>query len=402
MTPEYPLPYAEAVEHGVGEQPRRSAPHDPPPCGVFALADGQEQRHPAGRPEGCEGVRRRKSPHLRHLMLHKPVRHRRLLTTASLVGALMTTTTAACSQAPDLPTYAAIRQEGYAHSQVMSFAAELTDGFGARLTASPNLAKATDWARATLTAIGLSNVHLEDWGEFGTGWEQTNAWARMSAPDAQPLWLQAAPWSAPTPGPVTAPVAVIDPTAITPQDVEKLRGTLKGRIVLLGAVRTPAQPTDPFSYRYSDAELKALESDTGGSSAHTPAFVQGQGAEAAAHGRRGRHHRTVARLAERRRDRHDPGRHGADIVDEPWVTAKAVPIPHAVMMDEHYGRLARLVQHGVPVTMQLDIETRTTGDHQHGYNVLAEIPGTDPNLKAQVVLVGGHFDSWGGGNRGDG
>ena len=80
--------------------------------------------------------------------------------------------------------------------------AALTDGIGPRLTGSPNMAKANAWTRDTLTAIGLSNAHLEDWGEFGMGWQQINTWARMVAPDPEPLWMQAAPWSPATKGAV--------------------------------------------------------------------------------------------------------------------------------------------------------------------------------------------------------
>jgi Zn-dependent M28 family amino/carboxypeptidase len=44
--------------------------------------------------------------------------------------------------------------------------------------------------------------------------------------------------------------------------------------------------------------------------------------------------------------------------------------------------------------VELDVETKFTGDHEHGFNTIAEIPGTDPRLKEQVVMVGGHLDSW--------
>ncbi len=64
------------------------------------------------------------------------------------------------------------------------------------------------------------------------------------------------------------------------------------------------------------------------------------------------------------------------------------------MMIEHYNRLVRMVQNNVPVTLEVNIEAKFTGDHEHGFNTVAEISGTDPNLKDQVVMVGGHLDSW--------
>jgi hypothetical protein len=72
----------------------------------------------------------------------------------------------------------------------------------------------------------------------------------------------------------------------------------------------------------------------------------------------------------------------------------AVPFPVVVAQIESYGRVYRLLEHHVPVSIEMDVETRFTGDHEHGFDTVAEIPGTDPNLKDQVVMVGGHLDSW--------
>ena len=109
----------------------------------------------------------------------------------------------------DLNMYQRIRDEGLNHSHVMEFATALMDGIGPRLTGSPNLAKANAWTRDTLTKIGLENAHLEDWGEFGLGWQQLNTWARMVTPDTAVLIVQATPWSPATPGPVTGDVVFV-------------------------------------------------------------------------------------------------------------------------------------------------------------------------------------------------
>ena len=85
---------------------------------------------------------------------------------------------------------------------------------------------------------------------------------------------------------------------------------------------------------------------------------------------------------------------GANIVRNAQLKENAVTIPNAVMMIEHYNRLGRLLQNHVPVTLEVNIETKFTGDHEHGFDTVAEIPGTDPKLKDQVVMVGGHLDSW--------
>ena len=104
----------------------------------------------------------------------------------------------------DLNMYQRIRDEGLNHSHVMEFASALTDGIGARLTGSPNLTKANEWTRDKLRKIGLENAHLEDWGEFGMGWQQVNTWARLVTPDTAVLIMQAMPWSPATPGPITS------------------------------------------------------------------------------------------------------------------------------------------------------------------------------------------------------
>ncbi len=101
----------------------------------------------------------------------------------------------------DLTMYQRIREEGLEHSHVMDYASGLMDGIGPRLTGSPNLKHANEWTRDQFTAMGCTNAHLEDWGEFGMGWRQLNTWVRMSAPDTAVFIAQALPWSPPVNGP---------------------------------------------------------------------------------------------------------------------------------------------------------------------------------------------------------
>ncbi len=95
----------------------------------------------------------------------------------------------------DYGMYARIREEGLQHSHIMEYASALTDAIGPRLTGSPNLAKANAWTRDQLTAMGCVNAHLDDWGEFGMGWQQLNTWVRMTSPDTAVFIAQATPWS---------------------------------------------------------------------------------------------------------------------------------------------------------------------------------------------------------------
>jgi carboxypeptidase Q len=307
----------------------------------------------------------------------------------------------------DLMMYAKIRDEGFNHSHVMQFAGALADGIGPRLTGSPNMAKANAWTRDTLTKIGLENAHLEDYGEVGMGWQQINTWVRMVTPDPEPLMAQAAPWSPATNGPVTGEAVYLDVQNVS--DLDKYKGKLAGKIILFGPMRATPDLTVPLFHRYTTDELAEMET-----------YQSGTNVAGAAPGDRLRQAADRARQATVRAaalkmltDEHvaaiitptRDGQHGGGtgiIFDDNGANLSRgaakketeVTIPNAVMMIEHYNRLGRLLENHVPVTLELNIETKFTGDHEHGFNTIAEIPGNDPKLKDQVVMVGGHLDSW--------
>ncbi len=305
----------------------------------------------------------------------------------------------------DLTMYARIRTEAFQHGHAMQFSEALMDGIGPRLTGSPNMAKANAWTRDTMTAFGLSNAHLEDWGDFGFGWQQINTWARMVSPDPEPLWLQAAPWSPATKGPVTGQIVYVD--AHSADDLDKFSGKLKGKIVLLGAMRPTPDITEPLFHRYTDAELKDMETVE----QRTPRPGAPTREQQIADRRRQTELRQAAlkmmteegvlAIITPTRDSNDGGGtgiifddNGANLATAAQKPENAVKIPNAVMMIEHYNRLARMASAHVPVTLEVNIDTRFTGDHEHGFDTVAEIPGTDPRLKDEVVMVGGHLDSW--------
>ncbi len=310
----------------------------------------------------------------------------------------------------DLTMYARIREEGFKHSHVMQFAGALSDGIGPRLTGSPNMAKANAWTRDTLTKIGLENAHLEDWGEFGMGWQQVNTWVRMVSPDPEPLWAQATPWSPATNGPVSGEAVYVNVQQAS--DLEQYRGKLKGKIVLLGAMRTTPDITTALFSRYTDAELKEMESyPTPGARVGGPptspdairAYIaeRMKAAQLKSDAVKMMAQEGVVAILTPTRDGGEGGGtgiifddNGAALARDAQKKENAVTVPNAVMMIEHYNRLARMLQNHVPVTLEVNIDTKFTGDHEHGFNTVAEIPGTDAKLKNQVVMVGGHLDSW--------
>ena len=307
----------------------------------------------------------------------------------------------------DLNMYQRIRDEGLNHSHVMEFASALMDGIGPRLTGSPNLKKANEWTRDTLTKIGLDNAHLEDWGEFGLGWQQLNTWARMVTPDTAILILQATPWSPSTPGPVTGDVVYVKVQA--EKDLDQYKGKLGGKIVLFGAMRDVPPVDKALFERYSDKELEDLagfpvNANAGGLSPEMEARIHAYLERIKLIDKVTQFFadEKVAAVIEPSRDGKNGGGSGGTFFDDngatlgrtPYKADSQVKVPVAVAAIESYGRLYRLTQAHAPVTVQVDIETRFTGDHEHGYNTIAEIPGTDPRLKDQVVMLGGHLDSW--------
>src|SRR3974390_2359629 len=123
----------------------------------------------------------------------------------------------------------------------MEYATALMDGIGPRLTGSPNMKHANQWTRDQLTAMGCSNAHLEDWGEFGMGWRQLKTWVRMASPDAAVFIAQAAPWSPSTNGAVKGSAVWMDIKKA--EDLAKFKGKLSDKIVLLGEMRD-VKPVD--------------------------------------------------------------------------------------------------------------------------------------------------------------
>ncbi|MGA7317138.1 MAG: M20/M25/M40 family metallo-hydrolase [Silvibacterium sp.] len=307
-------------------------------------------------------------------------------------------------EAIDLGMYARIREEGLQHSHIMEYGSALADAIGPRLTGSPNLSKANAWTRDQLTAMGCVNAHLDDWGEFGMGWQQLNTWVRMTSPDTAVFIAQATPWSPGTNGPVSGDAVWVN--IQDEKDFDQYKGKLAGKIVFLGEMREVPPVDKALFERYTDKELEELAeypvSDRAAADmqARIKAFLQ-----------RTRLVDKIAQfLADEKaagvirpsRDGKNGGGSGGTIFDDngaalgrtPYKRESVVKVPVVVMAIESYGRVYRLLQAHVPVTIEMDVETKFTGDNEHGYNTIAEIAGTDPNLKEQVVMVGGHLDSW--------
>jgi carboxypeptidase Q len=305
------------------------------------------------------------------------------------------------AESVDLAMYARIRDEAVSHSHVMEYASGLMDGIGPRLTGSPNLKRANEWTRDQFTAMGCSNAHLEDWGEFGMGWQQVNTWLRMTAPDTAVFIAQAAPWSPATKGAITAPAIWVD--IKDEKDFDKYKGKLAGKIVFFGAMRDVKPVEKPLFTRDEEADLKRIQ--TYPLEAPNPDFsFQSFLKSLAVREKIGKFLADEQALAviTPSRDGRNNGGSGGTIFDDTgagfgWLIYQrehANPLPVAVAAIENYGRVYRLLKAGVPVNLELDIDSKFYGDHEHGFDTVAEIPGTDPNLRDEIVMVGGHLDSW--------
>ena len=304
----------------------------------------------------------------------------------------------------DLTMYQRIREEGLEHSHIMEYASGLADGIGPRLTGSPNLKKANEWTRDQFSAMGCTNAHLEDWGEFGMGWRQLNTWVRMSAPDTAVFIAQALPWSASSHGAISGQAVWID--AKDEKDLEKYKGKLAGKIVFFGEMRDVKPVDKPLFERRDDANLKSLVEYPVHVGQHEDFFAtfikRLEFREKAGKFFADEH---AAGIVVPSRDGRNNGGSGGTIFDDGgsgmgWFTYKrehAEPLPIVVTAIENYGRVYRLLKANVPVTVEMDVETEFTGDHEHGFDTIAEIPGTDPKLKDELVMVGGHLDSWASG-----
>jgi carboxypeptidase Q len=300
----------------------------------------------------------------------------------------------------DYSMYQQIRYEGLAHSHVMEYASALADGIGSRLTGSPNLKRANEWTRDQLAALGCSNAHLEDWGEFGMGWQQLNTWTRMASPDSAVFITQAAPWSPSSNGAISG--QAISMEVKKEEDLDKYKGKLAGKVVLLGEMREVKPVDKPLFERMDEKDLaKIVEHPLSPEPEYfTPELMKSIDLRQKISKFLAEEH-ALAVILPSRDGRNSGGSGGTIFVDSSrglgWLSYQREhiqPVPVVIAAIENYGRVYRLLKANVPVTIEMNVDVKFTGDHEHGFDTIAEIPGTDPRLKDEVVMLGGHLDSW--------
>ncbi|MFN7913786.1 MAG: M20/M25/M40 family metallo-hydrolase [Vicinamibacterales bacterium] len=284
--------------------------------------------------------------------------------------------------AADAALFEKIRAEGMDRSQAEAMFSTLTVDIGPRLTASPAHKRAAEWAKDSLTKMGLANARLEPW-KFGRGWEANRVVVEMIEPRYLPIIAYADGWSASTAGElVGAPVLAGDKS---PEQLDAMKASLKGAIVLTAPMfdnfvrKDRPNPSDP-TYQANGAAYAT--------SVGRPAQARPQGETPAQRAAR------IFREA------------GAGVLIKPTIGEHGTvfvtgrdggpgAVPALSVASEQYNMLLRYAQKGIPVKLRVNVQTTFfDNDNGNAYNVLAELPGTDPAVKDEVVMIGGHLDSW--------
>lgn len=305
----------------------------------------------------------------------------------------------------DLNALTQIKREAFNRSQVMEHLYSISEVYGPRVNNSRNHRAAAEWAMQQMRAWGLQNVHLEKWGPFGSGWQIKKYYGALEEPAYASLIGFPLAWTPGTNGPVTAE-PILAPIR-GPQDFDKWRGKLRGKIVLMSEPKAIEMHTAVEARRLTDDEIRqrTMTPDSArlgrpfsaASSVPNPAaafstaapsgmvlrnqvnrFLKDEGALVVVnYGYNGDGGTIFASYG------------GSQNPNDP------VPPPMVAITPEQYNRIARLLQHGVTPKLTFDLQTEYQTDDLMGFNVIGEIPGT--TKKDEIVMLGGHFDSWQGG-----
>jgi hypothetical protein len=306
--------------------------------------------------------------------------------TRATLCALLFSSVLLAQPASDRDVLARIRSEGLEHSQVVPVFDMLTVDIGPRLTASPAHKRAAEWTRDRLASYGLTNAHLEPW-KFGRGWTLEKLTLEMVEPRYLPLLGYADGWSASTSGEiVAAPMFLGDKTSA--EDLQALSTRLKGAIVMTQPILTNfvrkdrPQPSDPDYVPMS--------------AAYATSAGRGRGPAPVGETPQQRNQRVTEAMKAAGAAvilRPSVGEHGTVFVTGRDGGPGAVP--GVTLSAEHYNMIARYLQANIPVKLRVNVQTKFyDADGGNAYNVIAELPGSDPALKDEVVMIGGHLDSW--------
>jgi len=326
----------------------------------------------------------------------------RKLVGVSLALVLAALAVLAAEERPDEAMFWKIRQEATNRSQILQTLHVLADVYGPRLTGSPNLKSASEWAVQQMTSWGLKNGHLEPWDFGRAGWANERVTAHLVSPAKDALVVEVLAWTPSTTGVARGQAVQITlPARPTATDMatflEGIKSTIKGRMVLVGPHLAVPVTFNPVPLRREDADVVSL--------LNTPPAQPPQAAAATAPARsdEGQRPLTNGQVQEQLNQFllangalvriNDAGRDHGQIRAFDNATRDVTKAPPTVVMrNEDYGRISRLLADKRQVELEFEIVNRSYPEGRTSYNTIAEIPGTD---KAdEIVMLGGHLDSW--------
>ncbi|MBN2236742.1 MAG: M20/M25/M40 family metallo-hydrolase [Bacteroidales bacterium] len=284
-----------------------------------------------------------------------------------------------------------IKQEEKTNSQIEELSFWMTDFLGPRLTASAGKIRANEWVAKKFKALGFSNVVIDSVRPFERGgWDNKKAYAALTSPYYTNFSILPKAWTAGTNGLVKSEVILVD--IQSEEDFEKYHGKLEGKIVILPSSATYEPSFEPIAVRYTEEDLKKLSEESTEVRRRTfdrAAYMKMRALREKMDG----FFLTekVAVILNNSGEFNVPRANGAN-----YTIGNSYPIPELNLPIEAHGRILRLIAHQVPVEMEVEIENEFIPNNKV-VNVMGEIPGNDKKLKDQIVLVGGHLDSWHGG-----
>jgi hypothetical protein len=298
----------------------------------------------------------------------------------------------------DANVLARIRDEANSRSQILRSVHVLADRYGPRLTGSPNLKAAGEWAVATMQSWGLTNGHLEPWNWGRDGWVNERFSAHIVSPVKDSLVGEVLAWSPGTNGVVTAPAFHLRFPDRPNSDqlttyLNSVRDQVRDRIVLVDPITTPPVDLNPAPARRNDDDVRRrfgpVRQDPADRS-RGPFNEPAPPLSPALVSRRIDEFLMSAGARIRVDDAQRP--HGqVTAFNNPNYDISTV-VPSVILRNEDYGRIARLLADGMPVELEFQIVNRTFPEGRTAYNAIAEITGIDK--AEEVVMMGGHLDSW--------
>jgi carboxypeptidase Q len=324
-----------------------------------------------------------------------------------LVLACFSTFAFAQDETIDASAIQKIREEGMKNSKVMDIAFHLTDANGPRLTGSAGFLRAAQYAKDQLTKWGLKNVTIEPWGEFGKGWELQKSYVALTAPYYKPIIGVPKTWTAGSNGLRNGEVILI--SAKDSAGLDAYRGKLKNKVIIFDRTDVYKHSFKADAARYTEDELNKMATAVA-----QPANRPGGNANDTAAQRRRQQQMDALRATQSLNSTLrqlaiqegavallsvNPRGHDGTVFVQGGGAYKATDPENfldVVVAWEDYMPILRMIKSGMPVKMDVDVKTAFQTKDTQGYNVIAEIPGTDPVLKNEIVMLGGHLDSWHG------